>query len=183
MTFRNANEFPDVYEDLGVRTWAMGCLMLDTTKPYLDLELHDGDEHISEDPRKRFVKGATKDWHVTARYGFLDSVRKRHIDAVLEGFELPTELVIDHYSVFPSTDPEEPYDCVVARVQDIRLNRLNEQLSVLPNVNTFVEYKPHITIGYFRPGFYKDRIAQLNDQTRLTVKVLGLNYGDVLSRD
>jgi hypothetical protein len=178
MTFKNASDFPGLNEELGVG-WDLGCLMLDTEKPYGELVLTDDDEHVSTDPRKRYVKGLQKEWHVTVRYGLLERVKKSHVDRVLDGVSIPKELVLGDVEMFPSTDPAEPYDCVVARVKDDNLDWLNKQLSVLPNVNTFVEYKPHITIGYFRPGWFVENRHQFHFNGN-KVKVLGLNYGNAL---
>lgn len=153
--------------------------MLDTENPVPNLVIDAGDEHYSTDIRKKYVKGLQTEWHVTVRYGLLERVRKPHVDRVLEGFELPTELRLGDAELFPSTDPNEPYECVVALVKDDTLFELNKQLSVLPNVSTFVEYKPHITIGYFRPGFFLENRYQFHFNGD-TVKVLGLNYGNAL---
>jgi hypothetical protein len=175
--FRNAAQFPGLYDELGIG-WDLGCLMLDTESPIVPFLPDPSEVHISTDPRKKYVRGYQSEWHVTVRYGLLETVRKSHVDRVLEGFELPSSLKIDHLEMFPSYDPSEPYDCVVARVADPVLDSMNQQLSVLPNVNTFVEYKPHITIGYFRAGWFEDNVDSLLVKDR--VGVLGFNYGNKL---
>lgn len=160
MTFKNASDFPGLYESMGVKTWGLGCLMIDTEQPYEDIQLAPGDEYVSTNPKNLYVKGLQTAWHVTARYGLLPEVKSEHVFTVLEGYSIPPELSIRGYDMFPSTDPNEPFECVVALVEDPLLDDINAQLSVLPNISTFVEYEPHITIGYFRPGWFEDNWNQ-----------------------
>jgi hypothetical protein len=54
---KNANAFPaELYDDL-LPTWNLGCLMLDTDNPLPSLVVEAGDEHVSSDPRKKYVRG------------------------------------------------------------------------------------------------------------------------------
>lgn len=176
MTFKNAADFPGLYDSMGYKTWGLGCLMIDTEKPYVDIELAPGDEHISTNPRNMYVKGLQKEWHVTARYGLLPGVESEQVFRVLEGFQMPEILRVDDYDVFPSTDPDEPWDCVVAIVHDPALDEINRQLSILPNINTFVEYRPHITIGYFRPGWFEDNYNYEQFPSIMNVNTIDWNY-------
>lgn len=177
-----AHDYPDVYEDLGIDLRDLGCLMIDTGNPIPDnMHLDPADGYTSPDPKKFWMHGIHTDWHVTARYGFLPDVRKRHVDQVLDGFELPSELALVGFEVFPSPYADEDYECLVVRVDSPELRALNAHLSILPNINTFVPYKAHITVGYFKRGFYNANRNFLD--YNLTVPVLGLNYGHILSKD
>jgi hypothetical protein len=148
--------------------------MLNTESPVL----HYGDAvpYVSPDPKKFWVKGLLDHWHVTVRYGFLSGVSANDVDDVLGQFELPEHLSVTDTEIFPSPYPDEQYDCLVARVEDKKLNDMNQALSVLPNVNTFPEYKAHITIGYFKKGTVPDV------SLRSLVKTTGLDYGQNLPR-
>jgi len=180
LTVKNGSEFPDVYEDLGIDLRELGCLMIDTGSP-MGSAVDPSGEYYSPDGKKFWMRGVADAWHVTARYGLLDTVRKRHVDAVLDGIVLPATLTTEGFEVFPSPYADEEYECVVVRVRDSRLTLINEQLSVLPNLNTFVEYKPHITVGYFHKGWYDDNKDTLDCMDE--VPVLGWNYGHILTKD
>ena len=172
-----AHAFPGLYDDLGVG-YDLGCLMLDTEKPYGDLDVNPADEYKPNDPTMKYVNGLNKDWHVTVKYGLLENVRKRHVDQVIEGMPFPTALSVVEYVVFPGSNGE--YEYVLAKVDDARLRDLNKQLHVLPNVDTFVDYMPHITVGYFRPGWFEENKHQLLVPGNKLVNVHGFNYGKKL---
>lgn len=171
---KNAHDFPEVYDRLGIDLRDLGCLMLNTENPVE--EWIKGEEYISPDPKKFWMKGFLDHWHVTVRYGFLPGVSADDIDAVLDFQPLPTRLNITGLEVFPSPYPDEKYDCVVARVDDMALDRLNMALGVLPNVNTFAQYKAHITIGYFVQGEWETPVL------KTAVDTLDLDYGHNLPR-
>jgi hypothetical protein len=101
---------------------------------------------------------------------------------VLDGLPLPESLVIQGFVNFGSYDPNEPYDCVVAEVWSEQLVDMNTQLRVLPNIDTFIEYRPHITIGYFKAGWFLDNYhSQFAAWVGSDIKTKGFNYGDMLS--
>lgn len=170
---KNAHDVPQIYERLGIDLRDLGCLMIDTESP-VDGEIDSSSTYTSSDPKKFWVDGLLDWWHATVRYGFLDGVTRADVDAVLVGMPVPIELNVIGTEVFPSPYPAEPYDCLVARVESPELTDLNTALGILPNVNTFAEYKPHITIGYFQPG--STGAVSLKDK----VKTLGFNYGNKL---
>ncbi len=173
---KSAHAFPKTYERMGIDLRDLGCLMLNTENP-VDY-VHQGTPYVSPDPKKFWVKGRMDHWHVTVRYGFLDGVNADDVDSVLaEVGEFPSKLTLVSTEIFPSPYPEEQYDTLVARVEDKRLNKINQALSVLPNVNTFPEYKAHITIGTFETG-RTDYVS-----LKRSVKTLGLDYGQNLRRN
>jgi 2'-5' RNA ligase len=137
-------------------------------------------EYVSPDPEKFWMKGLLKDWHVTVRYGFLPGVKKEHVLEVIDVDDVPEYVGFDGFEVFPSTVPNEDYECVVARVNSNALRYLNEQLSVLPNVNTFPTYKPHITIGYFKPGWFDENASSMEHIVRGFIKTSDLDFGKEL---
>lgn len=144
---KNAHAYPHIYDRLGINLSDLGCLMLSTESPVEFLG--DATPYISPDPKKYWIKGLLDHWHVTVRYGFLPGVATNDVDDVLKDVEIPNTLSLSGVEIFPSPYADEPYECLVARVEDERLKQMNQALSVLPNVNTFPEFKAHITIGYF----------------------------------
>ena len=180
---KNAHEFKGLYDDLDVDLKELGCLMIDTECPVIAPESLKDLEYVSPDPKKFWVKGVLKDWHVTVRYGLMPNVRARHIDKVLEEYPLPKSLEVDKIEIFPSPYEDERYDCYVALVNDKKLHEMNQQLSVLPNLNTFPVYKPHITIGYFKRGWNNVLKGILEEILLYSVETIGYNYGHILSKE
>lgn len=171
-----ANQF-DFYPELGIDLSKLGYLMLDTETP-LDGDLPNDGEYISADPNKPYVKGLLTDWHITARGGLLENVRQTQVKEVLTLSVVPASLSIADVEVFPSPYLDEPYDCVVALIDAApgsEIFQLNSDLGVLPNIATYTEYRPHVTIGYFEQGWY----AANSNEVLLkdTVPVLGINFG------
>lgn len=169
---KNAHTFPHIYDRMGIDLRELGCLMLNTESPVASMG--EAKPFVSPDPKKFWVKGILDHWHVTVRYGFLQGVAANDVDDVLADFDVPAELKVTGTEIFPSPYKDEVYECLVARVEDPRLVAMNTALSVLPNVNTFPEFKAHITIGYFE----KAPEVELKD----TVKTLDFDYGHVLKR-
>jgi 2'-5' RNA ligase len=172
---KNAHVFGDTYKRLGIDLRDLGCLMIDTENPVAS-EIDPESEYKSPDPKKFWVNGVLDNWHATVRYGFLNGVTADDVDAVIGDMEVPKEIYVKGLEVFPSTYPDEQYDCLVALVVSPALFDLNTQLSVLPNVNTFPVYKPHVTIGYFKKG------AAADVRLRGTIRTLGFDYGQNLPR-
>lgn len=171
---KNAHEFPHIYKRWGVDLRDLGCLMLNTESPVW--EMYEAVPYVSPDPKKFWIKGLLDHWHVTVRYGFLSGITANDVDDVLADVELPSTLKISGLDVFPSPYEDEEYDCLVARVDDEALTAMNTALSVLPNINTFPEYKAHITIGYFEKNSWQPPLL------KSSVKTLDLDYGHNLPR-
>lgn len=169
----NAHKFADIYERLGIDLRDLGCLMIDTENPVMG-EVDPDSQYKSPDPKKFWVNGLLDNWHATVRYGFLNGVTADDVDRVITGLDIPSEVYPYDTEVFPSPYADEPYECLVALVRHPALYDLNTALSVLPNVNTFPVYKPHVTIGYFKKGAAKDVML------RGAVRTLGFDYGQNL---
>lgn len=154
------------YDEMGVDLSNLGCVMLDVETPFRDYKNHPPE--------------LVPDFHVTLRYGFLPMVKRRHVEAVLDKFILPENLLLSYkaVNVFDVTNNKK---CVVVKVFSGILYEINDALSVLPNVRTF-PYNPHVTIGYF--DFVDDNMIKLyEDNLDVGVKVLGVNYGKRLNDD
>ncbi len=190
----NAHDFPEVYSRLGINLNTLGCIMLDVENPSEQfvlsemVPLADDDLYTSVVPEERFwIAGdVTSTAHLTLFYGLLDPEREsfhEDVDAVLDGWARPTQVYIDHVDFFESTFEDDPYYCMVGKVAlSPALAEGNARLSLLPNVKTFPEYAPHVTIAYIKKD--PDTLAKwltwlplsLNKKA-LTVKS-DLNYGN-----
>lgn len=150
---RNAREFP-FYQDMGIDLNALGCVMLDTDSP-----INGGFSGVDS-------------FHVTVRYGFITPpVEIVHIKEVLSDFVVPQVVTVIGLDVFPINPTTE---VIVALVESLPLRMMNKALGVLPNIATFPEYKPHITIGYTETGTF-DRV-KFDLQERLKPAVSVGNY-------
>lgn len=185
MTSFNANQYPDVYTALGIDLAKLGVVMLDVdTFPVTEL-ITEGEADLYESPHEsRFwIAGAVveRTAHVTLLYGLLEQglVWKPLIDIVLTGWTPPL-IEIDKVGFFPSPYPEEDYVCIVAHVKVTpELLEGNHRLELLPHINTFPSYNPHITLAYVKTEA-KDRwLKQLGTSLngkKLTVNKV--NYGE-----
>lgn len=174
---KNAHEFDGLYDDLFDFTKA-GYVMIDTTMPWVQFPVAlTKYEYTSPDPNLYWMKGMPSKWHVTAR-GPLDSkVRQEHCLQVMSSMLLPSTLHLGDIEVFPSPYPEVPYDCVVALVDDEKLFELNQQLAVLPGVQTYIPYKPHLTLGYFEAGHTDKIVSMVRENLRSVVGITGFDFG------
>lgn len=103
---------------------------------------------------------------------------ERHVSAVLEGWVLP-DITIKEVSFFYGHGGE--YITIIALV-DVSdgLKEGHQRLSLLPHVNTFGEYKPHITLAYVKASAdWTTFVANLDKKFRgQPVKVKSINLGD-----
>lgn len=147
--------FPQVYEDLGINVQKLGCIMLNTEQLKVS-DVIDADHlYYASDPKQyRFVDGVVSEKvpHVTLLFGLMRSgpEMKKHVDAVLDDWSLPA-LGIEKVDFFESKIPTEPYYCLVAKiVPSAELLEGNARLRLLPHVDTFPTYQPHITLAYIK---------------------------------
>lgn len=162
-------DIPQVYEDLGIRIPDLGCIMLGVEPIAVTGMVENGaaDLHVSSDSMRWWVDGATAEAkaHITLLYGLMQPGPewREHVDAVLDGWELPA-LRVKAIGAFPSPYPDEPYSCIVAHIEVTpELLDAHQRLSLLPHINTFPEYTPHVTLAYVEEGATQKWIDTLND--------------------
>lgn len=184
----NANQFPEIYKSLGIKIGDLGCVMLDVD---LGEAIAGADEflgdnaYVSTNQDRWWINGIVglETPHMTLLYGLLKPAKewKQHIDAVLEGWSVEN-VKIREVGYFESTYEDEQYYCIVAHVKvtpEIMAGR--QRLELLPHINTFTDYKSHITLAYIKkdPQVLAAALEWFN--TRLhsaLVPVAGLNLGN-----
>ncbi|WP_081637179.1 phage portal protein family protein [Gordonia terrae] len=178
----SSRDFPDLYDGTGVNPDDLGCIML-------DVEPMDVLKHLPEDSHADLVDAssrhdhamgavAEKEAHVTLLYGLLENgnVWKDKVDAVLSDWKLD-KVKIAEVGFFETPDSY----AVIAHVElTDDLVDGHERLTLLPHIQTFSEYKPHITLAYVDKDAdvapWVEALGSAYNGT--TVKALGINYGD-----
>ena len=181
----SASDFKHVYEDLGFKTSNLGCVMLDTEPLFISDIIHISELYYSDSPDHKYVAGIVSESvpHVTLLYGLMRTgpEMRKHIDEVMAGWGAE-ELEIDDVGYFESTTDGEPYYCIVAHIKlTENLLEAHGRLSFLPHVNTFIYYRPHITLAYIRRNEESrdDIIRILKKRFKgKMVKPTGVNYGE-----
>lgn len=178
----NANQYKDTLATLGISIPDLGCVMLDV-EPLT--EVHDliPDEalYVADDPAMWWVNGRVQKSHLTLLYGLLQPgpVWREQIDAVMEGWEPTGGLYIERWTAFEPPSAEHDYACIVGEVHRSKeILEAHARLSFLPHINTYPEYKPHVTVAYVKSE-WKDRVLTYLNWRALDDDLvpIGLNYG------
>src|ERR1700712_5021902 len=86
----SSRNFPEVYENLGIDTGKMGCIMLDVE--HIEVSSLIDPEDLYHDPEDEFAQGIISEGtpHVTLLYGLISSgpALRKHVDVVLSGWAL-----------------------------------------------------------------------------------------------
>jgi len=188
-----ANDYKYLFQDLGIDTGKLGCIMLDVEKiPVTDV-IPEKELWFKEDEPESHTQGAVSENepHVTLLYGLMRSglELKKHVNTLLgldeddfdESDAIPEYVTIEKVDFFYSKDPADPYITIIALVKiSPELSEANGRLRMLPHIDTFASYKPHITLAYVKySSDWKAYIETLNTSLAGTsVSVTGLNYGD-----
>lgn len=186
-----AHDHKEIYEMLGYNLSKLGCLMLDTEPIKTDYYqiMQDGvtayfPEYKAKNKERFWIDGyvADKTPHLTLFYGFLQEAKcyQKHIDILLKDTNIK-KIKIEDISFFESPYEDEPYFCIVAKVEKTpELLKAHNKMTLLPNIQTFPDYKPHITIAYIikDEAIRDDFIKHLKkDLIGKELQVTGLNYG------
>lgn len=167
-------------KDMGINVAGLGCVMLDVEKIETESVVPADWAYTSTNPERYWIKGLNAGDHITLLYGLLSNANtiRGAVDEVLAGWE-PGDLFVESVGSFPSTFADEPYACIVARVSVTpALLDAHARLSLLPHIDTFWEYKPHLTLGYVKREREQGAIAAFESQVKDTpLHPTGLNYG------
>ena len=166
-----SHSFPEVYKGLGINLSTLGCVMLDL-EPLSNMYsiAFDGAEialYYAKDKTRFWIDGwvADKTPHITLLYGLIETAKNYewHIEQVLKGWQMKSVKIQD-IGYFDSPYPDEPYWCIVAHIETTpELIEGHQRLELLPHINTFAGYKPHMTVAYIDKSqgeAYRDRLIE-----------------------
>lgn len=180
----SANDFPDVYKALGVNINSLGCVMLDIDPiPVTELVLRAKDDLYWANVKERFwIRGAVGETgaHLTLLYGLMESALKWKplVDIVLADWTPPL-IEIESIGAFESPFVDEPYSAIIAHVKPTEeLLEGHRRLSLLPHINTYTQFRPHVTLAYVKAEQKQKWLDELGD-TLVGSKfgVNKINYG------
>jgi 2'-5' RNA ligase len=187
----NSHQFEGIYKTLDINLDKLGCVMLDI-EPLNNMWSIEQDGagialYYSKNKDRKWIDGwiVNKVAHITLLYGLLDNAHnwENIIDMALWDWKLD-EVEIDHIGYFDSPYEDENYYCLVAHIKVTdELMEGHQRLELLPHINTFTGYKPHMTICYLDKsqgeGYRDTMIKHFNEcwaGKKLKVKE-GLNLG------
>lgn len=182
-----ARDFPGLYKELGVNEDNLGCIMLDLQPFDVLKHIPDGQNDLyTTDKAHSGGAVAETEAHVTLLYGLLQNGNtiKDQVDTVLSGWKCDS-VVLDTIDSFPVA-PDAPSVPIVAKLWNSDLQDANKRLSLLPHVNTFTEYNPHVTIAYVKndPDIVQKWVKALNQVIAgMRIASTGINYGDLPKDD
>lgn len=170
-----------LFED---KNYDYGCVMVDVpVKNWEEITsfIDNQDLYIVENDN---TYGLQDRPHLTLLYGLHKEVTSEMVEDVLKDVK-PFDIEIDGVDIFENED----YDVVKFNIKktDI-LQSIFDDLSKLPNSNSFKDYKPHITIAYVKKGTGKKYIKpnykwQVNDIDDITYSMTnGQEFGIKLKK-
>lgn len=186
---KTAYDYPQVFERVGMKLGHFGCIMLDVEPIPVGELLGAGPEwfYYSDDELLRYVQGPVSETiaHATLLYGLTpdDNAgidQKESVDELLDGLDL-TSVTVDHVGSFPGQFGH-PYSCIVGhlRITD-DLREANRRLRFLPHIETFTEYRAHVTLAYVHHEETEQTVFSLNERLHgAELTAVGLNYGGEL---
>jgi 2'-5' RNA ligase len=117
-------------------------------------------------------EGKETEPHLTMMYGITGGLKSKRL--LLKFFEdiKWVEAKLGDLEIF-SPKGDGKYEVLVIKVVSPELHRLRKKLEkAVPNEQTFPTYKPHITIGYLKPGEGKKYLESKYEKIDFTLKVL-----------
>lgn len=166
-------QYPEVYKSLKIDVRKLFCTMLycELGEYYKEkLPQLFGSQDLFYSKNLPWAQGlvADRNPHLTLLFGTLPIVKVNHIKEVLQPWiSQEVKLMVDEYSYFESTNDEEYY-CIVAKIKtNSSIMEAHERLSLLPHINTFGDYRPHVTIAYIKKNdeirdYYINRLNGIN---------------------
>lgn len=180
---RSIRDYPWLQEATGVDPNKLGAVMLSVRFPDDILErgyevgaLLPEDLHTSPNANRFWVKGdVIEDAHVSLLYGLVTPAYEQAdtIYRLLTDWGRPDWLPVTSFEAFPSPFDDEPYACIVARVEDHNgsLASARALLQYLPHVDLFQKWKIHATVAYVEAGATERWLSFLNSRRSTVVEV------------
>jgi 2'-5' RNA ligase len=176
----SSREHPEIYEDLDIDTNDLGCIMLDLEKlSVLDVVGQGASEDLATTvTMDRTPVPGEEATHVTLLYGLLENgnVWKDKVDTLLEGWSMESVTIKD----IGYFDLPDSY-AIIAHVEtSTDLLEGHNRLTLLPHIQTFSDYRPHVTLAYIsKEADLGKWLTALNGEYEgIELKVTGINYGD-----
>lgn len=143
-----------------------GCAMLFFDFSQKELHNQIDSKDIYEDPEDDSY-GLEDESHVTLLYGLHEEVTTQQVKDIIQKHNIPSGLLYAYNISLFSTSPE--YDVLKFDVKSSKkdttiLQKLNKELSNLPNTNKFPDYHPHMTVAYIKKGMGKKYVEKFKDQ-------------------
>lgn len=172
----NAHQIEWIYDDLDINLDTLGCIMAKVNSP--ELNLLDDWLYYANNKDRFWINGEVgDDSHITLKYGLLPGVKKEHVDTVLEGWDL-SDIYKKEVMVFDSPYADEPYKCIVLAMESSSLYEANRLLNFLPNVSTFKNYTPHLTLAYVKEENVQEAVSYIKSVINsYSPRLKGLDYG------
>lgn len=153
-----ANDFPGVYEALGVTTYGRGCVMVKL--PALEIRQHvsnfsEDDVFYTDDPDRKWLGGikGEQESHFTLLYGLMEKATtwSDAVGAALDGWE-PEPITIKSVTSFDPTVTGLDYAVIVAELEkNANLLEGRHRLQLLPHIETFPgDWRAHVTLAYVK---------------------------------
>ena len=184
----SARDFPGLHDNLGVDEDKLGCIMLDLQPFDVVRYVENGSADLVQAKPGGHTMGAVAEVqpHVSLLFGLLQNGNaiKTEVDTVLSGWRCD-RVALDDIDSFP-VEPGAESVPIIARVYDGRLVEAHERLGLLPHVNTFGAYTPHVTLAYVKndPEVVQKWVRSLREAIGgMRVPSVGINYGDEESGD
>jgi hypothetical protein len=186
----NAHDAAPILATLGVDPSNLGCVMLEVEPLRISEMLGNVTDdfyvHAPEGHKWTWVKGPVAETgaHVTVKYGFLraahDPEMAPAVAALMADYQPGVGLRLGDVEIFPEPNVPEPlgYACIVVRIDDEPLRQWNKALSLLPHIDTYPDYKPHLTLAYVRKEYAESAAAVLAQRLPSVVTTTGLSLGD-----
>jgi hypothetical protein len=175
-----------VYDELGIVPQDLGCIMLNTEPLKISDIIDEQNLYYAQDQvAHRYVNGIVSEKvpHITLLWGLMQSGEdwKPQVDKVLEDWNIDT-VKVAQVTYFESPYEDEQYYCLIAELElTPELVEGNSRLRLLPHIDTFPDYRAHITLAYIQKDeqIRDDLMYALNNRfLGKNVNITGLNYGD-----
>ena len=164
----------------GINPATLGCVMLEVepidVRKYVDADW----AYFSINPDHQWIDGIQTEHHITLLYGLLENANtiKADVDEVLDGVQFG-KTWISNITVFESPYADENYSCIVGEPHEsaMGIRKAHSRLSMLPHVNTYPVYRPHVTLAYVKKEFTNQAKSALQGLKGLVITPMRLDYG------
>jgi len=142
------SEFELYLESKSGSMYEYGCLMLYVNFPNWERFIGQIDKNLLYEPENERY-GVESEPHITILYGIHSNVDDEQVIALFSDIDKSSfNIQSKGIDCFYNKD----YDVLKMNVESAELRKLNELASNLPHTSTYPDYKPHITIAYFKKG-------------------------------